>query len=293
MKKFHALILLHSTVVILGFTGVLGKAINANAFTITGLRMVIGALGLILWLLLSKKKSGSSNKKQIIAYLLTGIIIAAHWVTFFHAIKLSNVSVALVGIATSTLFVALLEPIFFKRKILIHEILLGLLIIVGLVVIFNIDTKYVLGLIWAIVSAFLASLFTVINGLFVQKNDAATISAFELTGGTVSLFLFAFCFDTNLGSISINQLDSWDWSFLVLLGLLCTSFAFSATTAVMKKLSAYTVAMAINLEPIYSIILACWIFKKDEIMSIPFYSGAAIIILAVFLNGIFGKRFTR
>lgn len=220
--------------------------------------------------------------------MLVGIVIAVHWVTFFEAIKQSNVSVALVCFSSSTLFTALLEPLFFKRRIKAYELIFGVLIIVGLYFIFSFEFKYLAGMILSVVSAFLASLFTVCNGILIKETRAKLISFYELLGAfiVVSIYLLI----ANGGDLTRFSVPTVDLKWLIILGTVCTAFAFIMSVEVMKKISPYTVTISINLEPIYSIVLALLIWPETETMSFGFYMGTIIVLATIFLNAVFKKK---
>ena len=216
---------------------------------------------------------------------MVGVIIAVHWVTFFEAIKQSNVSVALVCFSSSTLFTSLIEPFYFKRKIKAYELIFGLVIILGLYFIFSFEFKYLIGMILSVISAVLASWFTVINGILIKENNAKTISFYELLGAfiVVSVYLLI---STEL-DFSQFLLPVADIKWLLILGVVCTAFAFLVSVEVMKKISPYTVTISVNLEPIYSIIVALLIWPESETMSFGFYLGTIIVITTIFLNALF------
>ena len=220
--------------------------------------------------------------------MFTGIIIATHWVFFFKAIKVSNVSVALVTMSTGAFFTSLIEPIFFRRKIKPLEIILGLFVILGLYVIFNFESQYKLGIIYALISSFLGSLFAVLNGLFIKKYDANTISLYQLFFG--AFFVLVYLLLSNRVSIDFFMLPTMDWVYLIVLSSVCTAYAFIVSVKVMKFLSPYTVMLTINLEPIYAIILALFIFGDKEKMNPEFYLGACIVLGVVLVNGIIKNR---
>lgn len=167
--KYH--IWLHITVLIFGLTGILGKLITIDSYLLVWYRLGIALIGLLLYFKLVNF-SLAITKKQLVKTLLVGVIIAVHWVTFFEAIKQSNVSVALVCLSSSTLFTSLIEPLYFKRKIKPYELIFGLTIIIGLYFIFSFEFKYLIGMILSIVSAALASWFTVINAKLIQETKA-------------------------------------------------------------------------------------------------------------------------
>ena len=214
-----------------------------------------------------------------------GFIIAVHWVTFFEAIKQSNVSVALVCFSSSTLFTSLIEPIYFKRKIKPYELIFGVLIILGLYFIFSFEFKYLIGMVLSVVSAALASWFTVLNGILIKETKAKLISFYELLGAfiLVSIYLLA----TSKGDVSQFVVPVVDLKWLVILGTICTAFAFIVSVEVMKKISPYTVTISVNLEPIYSIVLALIIWPESETMSYGFYMGTIVVIATIFLNALF------
>jgi len=220
--------------------------------------------------------------------LAVGIILAAHWVTFFEAIKQSNVSVSLVCFSSSTLFVSLIEPFYYKRKVAWHEPLLGVFIVVGLYFVFRAEFTYLLGMQLSILSAFLAAWFTVLNGLLVRENDARTITFFELLGALGVLTLFMLLTD----ELKVRELGLplADLGWLLILGVVCTAFSFVLSVQLVKKISPYSFVMAVNLEPIYAIILALLIWPESETMSEGFYLGAGIVVLTIFLNAYIQKK---
>ena len=198
---------------------------------------------------------------------------------------------ALVCFSSSTLFTALLEPLFFRRRIKVYELIFGILIIVGLYFIFSFEFKYLVGMILSVVSAALASLFTVCNGILIKETKAKLISFYELLGAfiVVSIYLLI----RSKGDLTQFFVPVVDLKWLIILGTLCTAFAFIMSVEVMKKISPYTVTISINLEPIYSIILALIIWPESETMSFGFYMGSIIVIATIFLNAIFKKRLTK
>jgi len=283
--KYH--IWLHITVLIFGLTGVLGKLITTDSYLLVWYRLGIALVGLLIYFLVTKF-SLKISKKHLIKTLWVGFIIAVHWVTFFEAIKQSNVSVALVCFSSSTLFTSLIEPIYFKRKIKPYELIFGVLIILGLYFIFSFEFKYLIGMVLSVVSAALASWFTVLNGILIKETKAKLISFYELLGAfiLVSIYLLA----TSKGDVSQFVVPVVDLKWLVILGTICTAFAFIVSVEVMKKISPYTVTISVNLEPIYSIVLALIIWPESETMSYGFYMGTIVVIATIFLNALFKNR---
>jgi drug/metabolite transporter (DMT)-like permease len=288
-NKLKNYLLLHLIVFIWGFTAILGALISIDATPLVWFRMTLAVL-FILFYFIFKKKSFSLDTKGVFSFLFTGIIIALHWIFFFKAIKVSNVSIALVTMSTGAFFVSLLEPLFFKRKIQLLEIVLGLMVILGLYIIFSFEGQYKLGIFYAFISSSLSALFSVLNGLFIKKYDANTISLYQLFFG--ALFITIFMFLTNGFSASLFILPKTDWLYLLLLSSVCTAYAFIVSVKVMKYLSPFTVVITINLEPIYAIILALFIFGDKEKMKPEFYVGTFIVLFVVLLNGVIKNRTT-
>ncbi len=286
-NKLKNYLLLHFIVFIWGFTAILGALITIDAIPLVFFRMGLAVLFIAIYFLI-KKKSFYLDKTGLLKFLFTGIVIATHWIFFFKAIKVSNVSVALVTMSTGAFFTSLLEPIFFKRKIKLLEIVLGLFVIVGLYIIFNFESQYQLGIFYALIASFLGSLFAVLNGLFIKKYDANRISFYQLLFGV--LFVTVYLFINNRFSIAFFDLSNLDWMYLVILSSICTAYAFIASVKVMEYLSPYTVMLTINLEPIYAIILALFIFGDKEKMNPEFYLGACIVLGVVLLNGIISNK---
>ena len=286
--KYH--IWLHVIVLIFGFTGILGKLISVNSYLLVWYRVLIGVFFIGLYFLITKH-SFKIPKKILVKTFFIGVLIALHWIAFFEAIKQSNVSIALVCISSSALFTSLIEPIYFKRKIKSYEFLLGLVIIIGLYFVFSFEFNYVLGMILSVIAAALGSWFTVLNGLLIKESNAKTISFYELLGalGVVSIYLLI----TNFSDFSKFLVPVADIKWLLILGILCTAFAFIVSVEVMKKISPFTVVISVNLEPIYSVIIAVLIWRESEVMSGGFYLGMAIILLAIFMNAFFKQRETK
>ncbi len=283
--KYH--IWLHIIVVIFGLTGILGKLITADSYLLVWYRLAIAVIGLLIYFAITNY-SLKITKRHLIKTLLVGGIIAVHWVTFFEAIKQSNVSVALVCFSSSTLFTSIIEPLYFKRKIKTYELIFGVLIILGLYFIFSFEFKYLVGMILSVVSAALASWFTVINGILIKETKAKLISFYELLGAFIIISIYLLI--TTKADVSQFSIPIEDLKWLIILGTVCTAFAFIVSVEVMKKISPYTVTISVNLEPIYSIILALLIWPESETMSYGFYMGTIIVIATIFLNALFKNK---
>ncbi|WKB81923.1 EamA family transporter [Cellulophaga lytica] len=285
--KFKNYLHLHFIVFVWGFTAVLGKLITIDALPLVWYRMFFAALFVLLFIFVRKNKLKVS-RKTLLLLLGTGVIIALHWVTFFSSIKVSNVSVTLATISSGAFFAAILEPIWYKRKVIWYEIIFGLIVIGGLGLIFNIDASYKEGIVLALISAFLATIFSLINGKLIKEQKPSIISFYELGAGVVFLTIYML-FQGNLGQINF-QLSVSDWIYILILASFCTAYAFIASVKIMKFLSPYTVMLTTNLEPVYGILLAFIIFGDSEKMDPMFYLGAFIILITVIANGILKNR---
>lgn len=275
---------LHFLVFIAGFTAILGELITINAISLVWFRMGMAAILMFIYIKIRKIRL-KVDFKSIVKFSIAGIIIALHWIAFFESIKQSTISIALAMFSTGAFFASLIEPLFYKRRVIWYEILFGLLVIIGVWIITTTEFKYVNGIILGILSALFLSTFAVINGKLVERNSATLISFYEFISGVIfiSIFLSLFRggFDAAFFSLSTN-----DWFYLFILASICTAYAFIAAVHVMKQISPYTVVLTFNLEPIYGIVLAIIFFPKAEKMSTEFYIGASLIISTVLLNGI-------
>lgn len=278
---------LHFIIFIWGFTAVLGALISLEAIPLVWYRLALALPFLLLWIWY-RKLSLQVSKKNIIQFATGGLIIALHWVAFFMAIKVSNVSVALISMSTGAFFTSLLEPLFFKRRINALEVILGVLIVGGLYLIFKVDTIYLYGILWALLAAFLSAIFSVMNGLFIKNHSGFVLSFYQLFFGLIGITVYlAFNGDFTLDFFQLTQSD---WFYLIILSTICTAYAFAASLDLMKYLSPYTVMLSINLEPVYGILLALLVFGEKEVMHKEFYIGALVILGIVLINSILKIR---
>jgi drug/metabolite transporter (DMT)-like permease len=288
------LLILHVTVVVWGFTGILGELISISAVHLVWYRVLVAFLTLFAYFKIAKIPV-SVSRETFLKLFCTGAIVGAHWVLFFAAIQLSTVSVALVCLSSLTLFTAILEPLLSRSKISALEIITGLVIISGICMIFKFESQYTVGITCGLSSALMASIFSIINSKQIKNRPAPIISFYELAGAWfwISLYLLSTGqFDSRM------NLSAADTIYLLILGTICTSVAYVAGVSVMKELSAFRVALITNLEPVYGILLAFLIFGKREQMSAGFYSGALLILAAVLLypyirNKVEKRRLTR
>ncbi|TCC89343.1 EamA family transporter [Pedobacter frigiditerrae] len=284
------LLILHLTVFVWGFTGILGALISINAVQMVWYRVLIASISLFVYFMLTKT-SIKVTKTQFLKFFFTGSIVAIHWIFFFHAIKVANVSVSLICLSSVTLFIAILEPLMKKQRISKGDIFVGLLIILGIYLIFKFESKYTLGIIFGLSSAVAASLFSTINSTLVQKNNPSIIGFYELSGAFFWITLYRL-FDKSLLEETFN-LSLADWFYLFVLGTICTALAYVAGVSVMRTLSAFRVALITNLEPVYGIVLAFILFGSKEQMTGGFYLGSLLILAAVFIYPIYKKRKNR
>ncbi len=277
MKR--SLINLHIAVFLAGFTGVLGRLISLNESLLVWYRLMITVITLLLLFLLR----GSIPKislKSVLRIFSVGAIVALHWVAFYGSIKYSNVSIALVCFSTVGFFSALLEPVVLRKSIAVIELLLGMLAIAGVYCIFHFDTRYKNGIAFGIVSAFLAALFTILNKKVLEKHEAGTVTLYELTGGFLILTLLLPAY-LQFFDLHFVLPSATDWLWLIILSWLCTVLAFFLSLSALKKVSAFTVNLSYNLEPIYGILLAFLIYHENKDLGISFYVGLSLIVIAV------------
>tara|TARA_B100000989_G_C19455762_1_gene433933 strand:+ start:33 stop:914 length:882 start_codon:yes stop_codon:yes gene_type:complete len=277
----HKLLSLHFMVLILGFTGIFGKLISLNTIELVWYRMLIAFITLFTFLVF-KKELTKIKKKDFFGLLFIGSLVAVHWFFFFESIKVSNVSVAVVCLSTASFFSAMIEPLFLNRKPKLYEYILGIVVFVTLFLMLEAETKYTMGYIYGIIASFLGTLFTLYNAKYISRLEASKITMVEMLAGVI-IFSIIMLINKEIG-ISNLKININDFVYLFLLGTICTAAVFVWMVEIMKYISPYSLIMAINLEPIYSIVLALIIFSESEHMNLPFYIGASVIILVVFLE---------
>ena len=280
---------LHLLVFIAGFTAILGKLISIKAIPLVWFRMLIAGILMLAFIKISKVKL-QIRLKTFFKFAIAGIVVAMHWITFFGAIDVSNVSITLVMFSTGAFFASFIEPIVYRRKLIWYEIVFGIMVILGVYIIINTEFEYISGIILGVSSAFFSSLFAVLNGKFVEKHHAATISFYEFICGVafISIYL-AFAAD-GFSQENFFDLQTTDWLYLFILASVCTAYAFIASTHIMRYISPYTVVLTYNLEIIYGIVLALLLFPLDEKMGAGFYYGSLLVVATVLANGILKNR---
>ena len=280
MKK--AFLQLHIAIFLAGFTGVLGKLITLNESLLVWYRMLFSMLFLLFISVFTKKIKRLSIPKMA-PLIGIGGIIALHWVFFYGSVKYANISVSLVCFSAIGFFTSLLDPLFSKRKIIIPEIILGLMVMLGIYLIFHFDEKYRLGILFGVVSSFFASIFPILNKKIISKYDPETISFYELGGGWFCLNLFVPIYLLFIPEVRLFPNVS-DLSWLIILSLFCTVLAFNLSVRSLKFISPFTVNLSYNLEPIYGILLAFLVYNENKYLGYSFYLGFAIIFITVVIQ---------
>ncbi len=277
---------MHLIVFIWGFSPILGRYITVDAWALVWYRILITLVVMLAYLKITKHQFKVS-KKQFWQLSGIGIIIMIHWLAFYGAIKVSNVSVTMVAFSTGTLFSSIIEPILFKRRIRLYEVVIGFVIIAAIAMIFSIETKYWLGILLGILAAFTSSLFGVFNGILSHQLKPGIISFYELSAAFIGLTCVLFY------NQSFNQLffhlDQASIIGLLLLSLVCTVFPFIKAVDLAKHISPYTIVLTVNLETVYGIIWAILFFHENNEVKPSFYIGVLIILMAIFLNSYLKK----
>ena len=280
MKK--AFFQLHIAVFLAGFTGILGRLITLNEGMIVWYRLLLTAV--TMWVLFGlMKKLQRIPVRDILKIAGVGFIAAMHWVTFYGSIKYANVSVALVCFSSIGFFTALFEPLILRKRINWVELLLGVITLTGIYIIFHFDTEYKTGIIIGIISAMLASLFPIFNREFLKRINVETMLTWQQTGGLLALsILLPFYLHKFPIESFIPSLENFGW--LLILSWFCSVIAFQLSANALKKLSAFTVNLTYNLEPVYGIILAFIVYKENQFLSKWFFVGFAIIAVALIIH---------
>lgn len=284
---------MHLIIFIWGFTAILGKLIDADAFVLVWYRVVIAFISLFFFLIFLKRDLRFKDKRALLKVLGVGILVALHWLFFYLAIKVSTASLAIICLSTATIHVAWLEPLVMKRKPLKSEFVLGLIIVLGIVLITGkVKGEGVFyGVIFGLVAALLAALFSTFNAKLIHTLSASKITLYEMLSASVIMtIVLAIIGDLNIETLTLTTNDLL---LLLFLGVICTSIAFLVTVEITKYLGAFTVTLSINMEPIYTLGLAIWLLQEHQELNSYFYIGSAIIVGSVFGNAIVKKRIAK
>lgn len=281
MPRLKEFLLLHGIVFLWGFTGIIGKLLHQESFIIVWYRVFIASFGLLVYLWFTTS-SFRVPKTHIARVVLVGIVVALHWITFYYAIQISTASLGILCLATTTVHVVWLEPLIMKTAFQWKKLWFSLIVVAGVAFIardFKGDVLLATGI--GLLSALFAGIFSVSNAKLSQAIPSPILSFYELTTGWVGISLYLLITQVPEKEFYLSWSDLW---WLLFLGLVCTSFAFIAAINLVKKLGAYTVSLTINLEPIYTMILAVILLNEHKILSIEFYLSAFLIIGALLLN---------
>jgi len=288
---FKSYLHLHFLVLIWGFTAIVGLMVTISPIALVFYRTFFAAIGLAVVMLIRKKHFNVSGN-DLWRMLFVGCILSAHWMLFFAAARVSTVSVCLAGMATTSLWTSLIEPLVNRRPVRILEVGLGILAFAGLYVVFKFEFNHALGLGLALASAVLAAMFTVANSRLVQRVNAFTITFYEMIGATLFSLLFLIVAESKGWNNNMPVLPKAnDWVWILFLAWICTVYASTMATQLMKQFSAYLINLTINLEPVYGIALAFFYFGEKERMTEGFYFGTLLILLAVLLYPLLNGRF--
>lgn len=280
---------LHIVVILWGFTAILGKLIDLDSPVLVFYRVGASALILAIMIRLLKIKTADNRSSQF-KMIANGILLGTHWTLFFLAVKIANVSVCMIGMATTSLWTAILEPLIIKnRSFRRYEFGLGAIMIAAIILITGGDFNYYLGLMIAIISAGIGTLFSIINSQFTKNHHHYTIAYYQMLGATAiaGLTIIGVClWRDSLPQMSLN-LEDFGW--LMLLVCFCTVYAYAQYIELLKRLSVFTIHLAYNLEPVYGMIFAAFFFKEHHLFGPLFYFGAAIIFISVIIHPFFEK----
>lgn len=276
---------MHTAVVLFGFTAILGKLITLQEIALVWNRLWIAVIGLLLIPGALRGFRGMS-RKMILRFVLIGVLVALHWITFYGSIKIgNNASITLACFATTSLFTSILEPWLTKKPFKLLEILIGIMVIIGIVLLSGVGEAYYKAIIVGLISAFIAALFSVLNKKWISNHNSISVSILELSSGFIFISL-CFPFIQHFFPQSAWIPNQQDWLWLIILGILCTSFAYVLVLNSLKELSAYTANLSINLEPVYGILLAIFLLGEAQELNLSFYIGTSIILLGVILHPI-------
>lgn len=280
--KKKALFRLHFIIFLWGFTAIIGKLIHLRAEALVFYRMLFTFIFLFIFIQFIQGHSLAIQKNILWKLFGIGGLMALHWWCFFYSIKVSNVSITLSCLSASTLFASIIEPIVFKRKIDWREVLIGLVIVACMSLIFKTEIKYTKGIIIGIICAFFGALFSVFNGKIYGKTSSGNIIFYEIFGGWL---LISLIFILTGDFQTFKELPIHDFSLVLLLASIFTAFPMFESVSLMKYISPFTLILSVNLEPIYGIIFAYFIFGESENMSSIFYIASLIMIIAIAING--------
>lgn len=279
---------LHLSILLAGFTGLFGKLIALNEGLLVCYRMLFAALILLLILWIRGKLTPVS-RSEMLKIGGTGCLLALHWVFFYGSIKQANISIGVICFSLVSFFTAGLEPLIYRRRVSVTELFFSLITVCGILLIFQLDIRYRTGIILGIISSALAALFTIVNKKVGVKHSSTTMLLYEMTGGCLLLICLMPLYLHFFPVESIFPTPT-DFLWLLALAFFCTIGLYLLQIEVLQSISAFTVNLSYNLEPVYSIILAMLFFGEAKELTLPFYVGLGLIILSVLLQTIYSFR---
>ncbi len=289
--RSKAFLSLHIAIVFYGFTAILGDLISLSPLPLVWWRLLLAVLAFLPLLIFRNVFQWSKFRMVRRSLILVSIFLALHWVTFFASVKLANASIGVLCLATTSFMTSIIEPVITRRPFRILELIFGLLILPGmLLVVSSVDASMYLGIAFGLVSALMAAIFTTYNKSIVGKGSTLFFTFLEL--------LFALVFISILILVGMNYYDSiwlWpvpvaDWKYLLVLAVVCTTLSYTLAFDALKHMTAFTANLSVNLEPVYGILLAAWILNENEDLDLKFYVGAGLILVVVFIFPIFEKK---
>lgn len=287
-NRFRSVIHFHFIVFIFGFTSIIGALISWDAITIVWYRMIFASIILLIFMLFTNSGITKINSKKIPSLTLAGFLIASHWIAFFKSVKLVGVSPTLAMLSTGAIITAFLEPIFYKRKILIYEIIFGTIAMIGTLIIFKSTPEDFFGMSVALLATLLGVFYTLINGKLINEYSATILNFYEMTIG--ALFISTYMFYSGEFNKFFFQFSVNDFLWILILSSICTAYAITKSISLIKVLNPYSIMLILNMEPIYGIILALVIFGQNELMNLNFYLGLVLIMIAILSNFIYKSR---
>ena len=284
-NSYKNLIHLHFLIFLWGFTSIFGALINLDPILIVWLRLFIAAILILIFIFFFYRDSFKLSYSNLFNFFLGGLLISIHWYLFFYSIKISSISLTLSILSTASLMTSFLEPLFYKRPFKIHELIFGLIAVVGLFLIFGIESENYFAIFVSLICTLFSVLFSLLNGYLIKNHSSYQISFYEIIFGLFIISLIIFF--SNIKFSTLISVDVSNWVYIIILGSLCTAYAFVASNYILRFITPYTMMMSLNLEPLYGIFFSLIIFGEKEYMGIQFYIGAGIILLGVIGNIVF------
>lgn len=282
----QAFLQLHLAILLASCSGIFGNLISLDPVLITGYRMLLASVMLLLLLVIKYGRIIVDKSNRHILWL--GVLLAFHWVFFYGSIKYANVSVGVVCFCLSGFFTALISPLVNRKRISWVELLLSSLTLVGILLIFHFDASFRTGIVLGIISSLLFALYATLNEQVNQSGQVIKTTALQMVGGTLAMGLLLPFYRAGKSSLSLLP-TSEDFVFLFLLALGCTVCMCLLLNRAQKEISAFTVSLSFNLEPVYSILLAVLLFDEDKMLGTAFYMGLALIVLSLVLQMVYQK----